>query len=62
MATEASQEIPPLAAPLTFSETMNCYFAAENALYEERWKKDHETLTVRWLNCYSLSQMPFGTS
>jgi hypothetical protein len=37
MATEASQESPPKpAAPLTFSEIMNYYFATENALYEER--------------------------
>jgi hypothetical protein len=37
MATDASQQIPPKrAVPLTFSETMNYYFATENALYEER--------------------------
>ena len=39
MATEASLEIPPLAAPPTFSETINFYFATENALYEERLRE-----------------------
>ena len=37
MATEAGQEIPPKpAVPLTFCETLNYYFAMENALYEEK--------------------------
>jgi hypothetical protein len=38
MATEVSQEIPPKskAATLTFSETMNHYFATEDALYEQK--------------------------
>ena len=38
MATEANQEIPPKsrAATLTFSETMNHYFATEDALYEQK--------------------------
>jgi hypothetical protein len=37
MATEASPEIPPNpAAPLTFSRTLDFYFATENALYEEK--------------------------
>jgi hypothetical protein len=37
MTAEASPESPPkLAAPLSFSEIMNYYFATENALYEER--------------------------
>jgi len=37
MATEAGQEIPPKpAGRRTFSETMNCYFATESALYEEK--------------------------
>ena len=37
MATEASQEISPKpSAPLTFCETLNYYFAMENALYEEK--------------------------
>jgi len=37
MATEASPEIPPeRAAPLTFSETMDYYFEAENDLYGEK--------------------------
>jgi hypothetical protein len=36
MATDASPESRPLAVPPTFSETMNFYFATENALYEEK--------------------------
>ena len=37
MATEGSQEtLPKPATPLTFCETLNYYFAMENALYEEK--------------------------
>ena len=38
MAIDASQEIPPKskAATLTFSETMNHYFATKDALYEHK--------------------------
>jgi hypothetical protein len=37
MATDASPEIPPKpATPLTFSETMDYYFEAENDLYGEK--------------------------
>jgi hypothetical protein len=46
MAIEVSPEIPPnLAAPLTFSETMNYYFATENALYEERSRGANSGMT-----------------